>query len=77
MPFQVQNLADYKHYCPSDHALDCPQCGPNNSPYLHMQEVDSAQDQTVRIKYRCELCGGVSTLNLEQYKGQTLLHWTS
>jgi len=76
MPYQLENLADHDSYFPCDHALDCPQCGPSQAPYLHMRQVFSVEGETVRIEYQCENCGGISTLNLEQTKGQTLLHWT-
>ena len=61
-------------FSPNDRALDCPKCGPNETPYLHLQNVVQNSESVV-LTYSCEFCGEVSSLHLEQYKGQTLVTW--
>ena len=75
MSIQIGSIPEVGGYRPGDLALDCPRCGPNNTPYLHLERASAVDRETINLKYRCELCGEVSRLYLEQHKGQTLVHW--
>ena len=59
-----------------DRALDCPRCGPNETPYLHLERHVEIAGVNIHIDYVCELCGETSCLNLVHHKGQTLLFWS-
>ena len=60
-----------------DRALDCPHCGPNDTPLMHLEPSMELVGATIHLDYRCDLCGRVSCLNLVHSKGQTLLFWTT
>jgi len=76
MSVQIGVVPEFGWSSSDDLALDCPQCGPNNAPYLHLERSIAMDGESISLDYRCELCGKVSRLNLEQHKGQTLVHWT-
>jgi uncharacterized Zn finger protein len=75
MPIQIGVMPKSGSIRTNDWTLDCPRCGPNDAPYLHLERSIAVDRETISLKYRCELCGEVSRLNLEQHKGQTLVHW--
>jgi hypothetical protein len=35
----------------------------------------SIEGESVQLEYWCEMCHGVSEMNLEQYKGRTRVYW--
>ena len=59
-----------------EHILACPKCKPENADagFLHLGKV-ICEDETVQLRYHCEICGKASWLCLEQHKGNTLVHW--
>ena len=75
MSIQIGSIPKCGWSSPDDLALDCPRCGPKNAPYLHLERSIAVDGESISLKYRCELCGQVSRLNLDQHKGQTLVHW--
>lgn len=60
-----------------DRALDCPRCGPNETPYLYLERRFEVAGPNVYLDYHCELCGQSSCLNLVHHKGQTLIFWST
>jgi uncharacterized Zn finger protein len=76
MPIQIGVMPKSGNIRMDEWALDCPRCGPNNAPYLHLERSLAWGSESISLIYRCELCGEVSSLDLEQHKGQTLVHWT-
>ncbi len=76
MPIQIGVMPRSGSFSTDDWALDCPRCGPNNAPYLHLEQSLIGSGESISLMYRCELCGEVSCLDLKQHSGQTLVHWT-
>ena len=68
-------MANGSWYDSRTHALDCPKCGPNEIPYLHMVNFHKYDHESISIRYVCEHCGKESVLNLEQHKGQTYFYF--
>lgn len=68
-------LPKWSWYDSRGHALDCPKCGTGDVSYLHMVDFHKYDDESISIKYFCELCHQQSVLNLEQGKGVTYVYW--
>jgi hypothetical protein len=52
--------------------LLCPHCG---NPCLHQQKPHTTSPDVVRIRFTCEGCPNVSTLQIKQHKGITYVRW--
>ena len=57
-----------------DGYLICPHCLKGDPSYMHLSN-SITQGESVQLEYWCELCHGVSEMNLEQRKGHTRVYW--
>ena len=56
-----------------DGYLICPHCL-SDTTHIHLSH-SSIEGESVQLEYWCEMCHGVSEMNLEQFKGQTRVYW--
>jgi hypothetical protein len=64
-----KTLVEYDDYG----ELICPHCL-DEATHIHLSN-SFIQGESVQLEYWCEMCGGVSEMNLEQYKGRTRVYW--
>jgi hypothetical protein len=52
--------------------LLCPHCG---NPCMHQQKPHAVSDDVIRVRFTCEGCPNIPTLQIKQYKGITYVRW--